>query len=460
MSAEGSERIDVSALVQVLQEEALLREHFGDPGDWPRVLGQLEVLLERARHDEQGTARRDVLAPAWRAEFAACIEELHESLSAGMMAEVKEGLSPRQEEDGVFPDLWADLHTKDHEEMRQRLRVREVSAQAGFRMALRRYARKPTYRGFVQTVRSLVDLYETRRRLDPVFSIDHLQDERQRMVRVLRGKLPRIARAFIAARIEERFRSHRGSSRSDETEDGSLPWLRELTGAGLWRPELVTADHAAETDAARVLFTDEAQARYEQLVADEIARERRRQHEQEVEERERLTVAAERERRQQEEDERVRIAALVERERHERVEAARRVEDARLWQASMECRRTDLALRLLNARRREREQFERWLAEQDRLRQEEAERQRERHRLAQEQLQRQVEEEQGRRRNEKRLRRERMRIRVEHRLRLPAVVSRANRDRVRGFLKERGIDPADLTPQMRAAFRTEFRLES
>jgi len=83
-----------------------------------------------------------------------------------------------------------------------------------------------------------------------------------------------------------------------------------------------------------------------------------------------LAVAAERERRQQGEDERVRIAALVERERHERVEAARRVEDARLWQASMECRRTDLALRLLNARRREREEFERWLVEQEQLRQE------------------------------------------------------------------------------------------
>lgn len=456
MSADGSDRVDVSASVRVLQEEVLLRERFGDPGDWPRVLERLEVLRERARDDEQRTARLDVLAPAWRAEFAVCIEELLESLSAGVMADVKEGLRPRQEEDGVFPDLWVGLHTEDYEETRQRLRVREVSAQAGFRMALRRYARRPTYRGIVGTVRSLVDLYETRRRLDPVFSIDHLEDERRRMVQVLRGKLPRIARAFIASRIEERVRSYRGSTRTDETGDGSLAWLNELTRAELGYSKLGMENVAARTEAARVWFTDEAQARYEQLVADEIAREGRRQREQEVEEREQSAVAAERERRQHEEEERVRIAALVERERHERVEAARRVEDARLRQASMECRRTDLALRILNARRREREEFERWLAAQERLRQDEAERQLERRRLAEEELQRQVEEEQERRRIDRRQRRERMRIRKEHRLRLPAVVSRANRDRVRGFLQERGIEPADLTPTIRAAFRTEF----
>jgi hypothetical protein len=376
------------------------------------------------------------------------------------MAEVKEGLRPRQEEDGAFPDLWAGLHMEDYEEMRQRLSVREVSAQAGFRMTLRRYATKPTYRGIVGAVRSLVDLYETRRRLDPVFSIDHLEDERRRMVRVLRGKLPPIARAFIASRILERFRSYREGTWSGETEDGSLPWLGELTRAELAYPELGMGNLVAQTEAAGPWFTDEAQAAYEQLVANELDRERTCQQEQEAEERERSAVAAERERHQQEEEERVRTAALVERERHERVEAAHCVEEARLWQASMECRRADLALRLLDARRREREEFERWLVEQERLRQEEAERQRERRRLAEEESWRQVEEEQERRRIDRRQRRERMRIRKEHRLRLPAVVSRANRDRVRGFLQQRGIEPADLTPAMRAAFRTEFRLET
>jgi len=427
-------------------------EQLGRRGDWYQARKKLEVLRERLCAEEANAARVTELDRARDAECTALTQVLSEALLPPVLADVI-GRLMRQDEDGRRElGVWAPLDADSYLASRERLGRQAAVAEAAVRTALREHARRPSYVRVLQGLRALDDLLVARHALTPARTAAVLDDEITRLMHALLV-LPEMARGLLIALAQDRLAAllARGSASQLQAEAKGGVGADDIPSAvESWRSE------ASTPDPFRVWFTDAAQVVYEQGLAAAAEREAARA-EAEVE---RLAAVAERERSAREEEERQRIAVEMARECLEREREVRRVEDARLYQAELECRRRWISLRVAVHRERERleEERERLFieAEAKRREREDADRRETLQRVAAEKAKAAVEAERARRDAEKRAREEMQRIRREHRLRMPRNVSARNRDLVLDYLRRHGIAPSDLPSRVRDAFRREF----
>ena len=262
----------------------------------------------------------------------------------------------------------------------------------------------PLYSRLREVLRAVIDLQKRKKDLGSIDE-DVIEYELTRLSAALRILMPARAQKLLVSMVADRIRSMFETEASGErhTSAESSNLLAELEAQ---QESLELQMTHRLPDSPGVWFVDSVRTVYEREVIDEVRHERMRREE---EEQKRLAAVAEDQESQDEEAEREEEAA--EREEEERREiAARRAEQVRV-EREAEQRRLEL-----EAKRQEELRWARKLEDE-------------------------------RRGQEKRALKERTRIRKDHRNHVPHRVAQANRDRVRQFLKVRGITSADLTPR-------------
>jgi hypothetical protein len=272
--------------------------------------------------------------------------------------------------------------------------------------------------------------------LNPFFDHQLLVSEGTNLDAALRSVLPQTARDLISSLIERAFRRE-----LERTSIELLPpvrgfWHHEIPGLGIWYPLWHRIrGPAAGSNHLGTWFVPDVQETYERWHAEAESLREREERDRELRRR----------------------AAAGQRERDRLAEEERKIREAR-WREGWADRREresqvelPAIVRLFQAQQGGSEEDEIPRRAGDVSLSEEA------RRRAAENAERLVQAELDRRREERRQERDRAQRRSDHRLQSAAVESSANRDRVRRFMKSRGMQPKDLTPQTRMALRREFR---